>query len=307
MHKEKRGLGLFAASAGIAAVVTAGYEPVEVLLGWCGAAILRVLFAKTGCKEQGKRGAIITIVASIPIAAGLIWAAEQAFPQESTFPFVSLCVLMLLYRSMIGEKDNPRITENILGMGILPLVAVIGLFGVNDLDWTQMVPNKISGMQILIVACTAAPWWVVGKSDKEWGWFAVSGGTSLIMSMLTAGILGKGLRSHTGAPLYRAVQGIEIMGKLQRFEALLAAAILMGMCAFLMLIGEKLREATERICSDKSTKGWYIGILVLVFAIELVLRMEKTSLLAEIYWGVVLLYGVWIAFSKKVEISGNNA
>ena len=302
MGNHKRGAGLLAASVGIAAVVTAGFEPLEVLAGWMAAAILRLLISGIEGIEKTKGRAFFTIAASVPIAAGLVWAAEKAFPQESTFPFVSVCVLMLLYRMMIGEKGNAVITGNVLGLCILPLIGVIELFGVDHLDWTQMIPEKISGMRILMVLSAAAPWWAVENRRKEWGWFAASGAASLIMSILTVGILGKGLRAHTDAPFYRAVQGIEIFGKLQRFEALLAAAILMGVFAAVILVGEVLREATEALRPGEYKKSWYFCIVASVFAMELIIKavsVKKEMWLAGICAVLVLLYGLWLRLSEK--------
>lgn len=295
---------------GIAAVVTAGFEPLEVLVGWIGAAILRLAFSNIRGFGKTKGTACITVAAGIPITAGLVWAAEQAFPQESTFPFVSVCMLLLLYRTMIGEKENAVITGNVLGLCILPLVAVIELFGINHLDWTQMIPDGFSGMHVLIVMGAAAPWWAAGNKEKKWDWFLASGSASLLMSILTAGILGKGLRACTEATLYRAVQGIEIFGKLQRFEALLAAAILMGIFSAITLMGEKMKEAIEVLRDGKNEKGCYLWTMAAVFALELIIRSMKQAKgywITGLYWGLILLYGIWMALSKKVEKSEKRA
>lgn len=310
MRNRKRGAGLFASSVGIAAIVTAGFEPLEVLVGWIGAAILRLAFSNIRGFGKTNGTACITIAAGIPITAGLVWAAEQAFPQESTFPFVSVCMLLLLYRTMIGEKENAVITGNVLGLCILPLVAVIELFGINHLDWTQMIPDGFSGMHVLIVMGAAAPWWAAGNKEKKWDWFLASGSTSLLMSILTAGILEKGLRACTEDTLYRAVQGIEIFGKLQRFEALLAAAILMGIFSAITLMGEKMKEAIEVLGDDKKKKRCCLWTLGAVFAAELIVRsikQEKGYWITGIYWGLIVLYGLFTAFSDKVEKSEKSA
>ncbi|MDD6024345.1 MAG: hypothetical protein PUC06_08955 [Oscillospiraceae bacterium] len=309
MYHRKRGAGLFASSVGIAAVVTAGFEPLEVLVGWIGAGILRLVFMGAAGFGKEKGTAWITIAAGIPITAGLVWAAEQAFPQESTFPFVSGCILLLLYRIMIGEKENAVITGNVLGLCILPLIAVIELFGVKNLDWTQMMPYGFSGMHVLIVMGIATPWWAMESGEKPWSWFLASGGASVVMSTLTAGILGKALRAKTDAPLYRAVQGIEIFGKLQRFEALLAAAILMGIFSAAILMGEKMREAIE-VLGVENKKKYYLWIMAAVFATELIIRSVKQTngyWITGIYWGLILLYGIWVVFFNKVEKGENNA
>ena len=114
-----RNAGNLAAAVGISAVLTAGYSWLEVLLGWCVGAIL-CWGREIPWKWRRDRMPWIQPFIGTLLVAGAAQAAEQAFPEDSTFPFISLCMALLLWYGITGE-DAGRSAANVMGLLVLPL------------------------------------------------------------------------------------------------------------------------------------------------------------------------------------------
>ena len=301
--KGQRDAGLFAAVAGISAVVTAGFHWTEALLGWCLCAILRLILpAREG--ERGKLASVFLILGGVILAAAVAFAAEEAFPEESTFPFVSLGVMALLWRALIGERETGKRVGSVLGLILLPLLAAVILFGLSDIRWSENLPAALNWKHVWITVAVTSPWWCFGEEHRGWGWFGICAGTCVGMSLLTRGILGSALTEQVGQPLYRAVQTIHVLGVLQRFEALLAAAVLLGSFGMLLLAGELMARGLS-VLVPEGRKSWRLGVLTAAsFALELALRYcfgPGDSAIMTVFWGLIPIYALWVVFSKKRE------
>lgn len=301
--KLDKGPGTFAATVGISAVVTAGFGWLEVLLGWCIAGILRWLLPR---EKSGQYNIICmwgVFLLGIFLIGGIVVAAEKAFPEDGTFPFVSLGLLLLLYRSLIGEKDTGNMVSNVLGLMLLGLMGAVLLFGFSNVAWGELYPETFRWKRVWITAAIASPWWTE-KGEQKWGWFSVSALVCVGMSILCRGILGAALTEYSGLPLYQAVQTIRILGILQRFEALLAAAVLLGTFAMLTKVGSIIRNAAETIMPKVQNRKWAAVVILLAYLMEyLYLNLDQTwqEGISTVFWGMIPFFALGIVFSKKVE------
>lgn len=311
--KDKRDAGVFGAVAAVAATVTAGFSWVPVLIGWCIATIIFVLLP-TEERVRGKIWAWTVLLGGIFVIAAAALGAEQAFPENSTFPFVSIALLLLLWRAMCGANRAMGNVANLLGMFLLLFLVTVTLFGLGDVRWKENLPEMPTWQQIYITIGAASPWWCLRQGPrgrKTWGWYGASVGISLGLSLLTCGILGKGLVSQETAPLYRAVQTIRILGVLQRLEALLAAAVLMGAFCVLLLTGERIRQAGKIVLPGAS--GKWIGTAVGLggFLVEVALwLLTNRAIITEIisvFWGVIPILALWIVLFGKSRKTEKNA
>ena len=239
---------IYAATAGASAVMTAGMSPVSVALGW-GLGALAGALAKKLPETQGAILHLPWVLAVITLGA---WLGENAFPQESTFPFVSLCLLFLLYYAL--HRDCAGELGRILGKTLLGVTVFLLAAGWRDIHWQK--PELPQWKEILFSFLITIPWW--RRMDRKW--YGLSALSAAGLSVLTTGILGSALAGFVEAPFYRAVETIHIAGVLQRFEALMSGAVLLGAFS-LMLYGGALMKKEE---------SWKQNlVLITAFCIEL--------------------------------------
>lgn len=302
-----RDAGIFAASVAVTAIVTASYSWTVVLLGWIIGAVVMLLTQNRSGSTVEKGSACVILLGGILVLAAAALGAEDAFPEDSTFPFVSAGLFLLLWRAMCGERETGGVTANLLGMILLPVLAVVVIFGLKDVSWTENKQLGGSWMQVLAATAAVCPWWCFrqGKlKGRNWGWFLASASLSVGMCLLTRGILGSGLVEAEPFPLYRAVQSIRILGVLQRMEALLAATVLMGAFSVMLLTGEQVADALD-VLLPKQKKKWKSGCALLAaFLIENGFRALQSGTAKEIqavFWGLLLVLALWVVFSRKNE------
>lgn len=303
----KRDAGIFAAAVGISAMVTAGFGWLPVLIGWCIGAVVLLLLPERREGDMGKLTAVVVLAGGILVLAAGALGAEDAFPEDTTFPFISISMLVLTWRSLCGEKDTGGRVVNLLGLILLPMVGAVLLFGLKDVRWIENLPAVRSWWQIPVTVAVTSPWWCLrgGAMEKKgWFWYAMAGVFGIGMSLLTHGILGNGLVAAEKFPLYRAVQTIRILGVLQRMEAVLAAAVLMGAFCVMVLVGGQMRMALDVLLPETKRRWKAAWTLAVAFGVECCLKLVEfgeKSVLETVFWGVVLLLALWMVFSEKVE------
>ena len=303
----KRDAGIFAAVVGVSAIVTSGFGWLPVLIGWCIGTVVMLLLPEDRGPGMGKVTAVVVLVGSVVILAAGALGAEDAFPEDTTFPFISVSMLLLTWRSLCGQRDTGSGVANLLGLILLPVMGVVLLFGLRDVRWTENLPLGEPWWQIPVTVAVTSAWWCFrsGEMKKQsWFWYAMAGAFSVGMSLLTCGILGRGLVEAESFPLYRAVQTIRILGVLQRMEALLAAAVLMGAFCIMVLVGDCMRTALD-VLMPKTKRRWKTGgALLAAFAVELGARMLKNGIIEvvePVFWGFIPLLALWMVLLGKKE------
>lgn len=303
----KRDAGLFAAVVGVSAMVTAGFGWLPVLIGWCIGTVVLLLLPERRKTGMGKFTAVVVLVGGIFVLAAGALGAEDAFPEDTTFPFISAAMLLLVWRSMCGEKNTGSAVANLLGLVLLPMVGVVLLFGLKDVRWAENLPLGEPWWQIPVTVAVTSPWWCFRSGTMEkrsWLWYGLAAVFSVGMSLLTRGILGRGLVLAEEFPLYRAVQTIRILGVLQRMEALLAAAVLMGAFCIMAFVASKMTEALEVLLPGTKRRWKAAWTLAAAFAVEFCLRTMKIRMydvLEAVFWGMIPVLALWMVFSGKIE------
>lgn len=303
----RKNAGIFAAVTGVSAIVTAGYSWLTVAVGWCVGTVVLVLLSLWKGEKSGKLPALVILLGGIVIVAAAAAGAEDAFPEDTTFPFISAVLLLILWRAMCGERETPASTANVLGLILLPILAVLVVFGLKDVRWTQTLPRQYDWSQAMIAAAVTSPWWAFhggAFTKKTWLWYGASAAISLGLCLLTHGILGANLVEHEAFPLYRAVQTIRILGMLQRLEALLAAGVLLGAFAVMLLMAENMRGALDVLLPGGKI-FWKSGaVLLLAFVLETAVRwtgFDETWFGLTLFWGLVFVLALWIVFFGKMK------
>ena len=87
-------------------------------------------------------------------------------------------------------------------------------------------------------------------------------------------------------------------------EALLAAVVLMGAFAVMLLTGDKVALALDVLLPEKKRK-WKCGVTLLaVFALENGVRLIKSGVMdiaGTVFWGLAPILALWVVFSGKRE------
>ena len=297
--KVNRNAGNLGAAVGISAVLTAGYSWLEVLLGWCIGAIL-CWGREIPWKWRKGRMPWIQLFVGTLLVAGAAQAAEQAFPEDSTFPFISLCMALLLWYGVTGE-DAGRSAANVMGLLVLPLMAVVVVFGGISAQWTELKPQSAQISHVGIAALVSLLM-VRGRGRKQWSWFTCAAILGVGLSVVTQGALGRALVREEGAPLFRAVQTIRIFGKVQRIEAVLAAATLIGAFSAMLIGGELLRSGM----GNNKNKWCYLLPIAIGIGLESIYRCVGEgvqSVMEAVFWGALAVYALWIVILEKNEKS----
>ncbi len=306
--KTHREAGLFGASVAIGAMATAGISWGPVLAGWALGTLLLLVLPSRGA-VQSRGSALALLIGGILVMAAAALGAEDAFPEDGTFPFVSAALLLLLWRAMCGERRTPGDVANLLGMFLLAVLGTVTVFGLQNVRWEEVKAPGWSWRQALIALAATSPWWGLRQGEKTrrmWLWYGASGVLCLSFSLLTWGILGGGLTPLERFPLYRAVQTIRILGTLQRLEALLAASVLMGAFCVMLLTGQRTNQALDCLLPNWKRK-WKSGAVILVaFLVEWGFRLlpEVAAAAGEtVFWVVIPILVLVVVLSKKSEKS----
>ena len=296
--KKQKGAGCFAATVGVSSVVTAGYRWYEVLLGWGIGGCIWVLmrYKQPWCKKHTWKG--VEQVVGVVLAAGALWVAEEAFPQDSTFPFVSVCLTILLWYSMRGSETGGIAAGNLIGLLMLPMMVMLAGFGCGELDWSQLRCEGVRWQHVAIPAVISLMW---GRNIREsWRWYLAGGGINTLLCVVTAGRLGAALAEQDAAPLYHAVQTIRLFGTEQRIEALTAAVILMGAYGTILSAGDLM--ANEEHTGGTGEKIKYAGLLLLSLLLETAYRYGNQRIaltMATAFWGIMACFALWVVIFEK--------
>mgnify|MGYP007070325630 CR=1 FL=1 len=207
----------------------------------------------------------------------------------------------------MGARAGMEYTGNILGMILLAVFGGILLFGLEDVQWNENIPEIPSWQQAWISAATTGPWWLLDRGKRTgatWLWYGAGGLVSMGLSLLTHGALGRGLAAWTSYPLYRTVQTIRILGVLQRLEAFLAGAVLMGAFGLLLILAEPAGTALDILLPKVRTEWKGSGLMTAVFLLEWAARLLPEDMhgwMETVFWGFLPLLALWVVGSTKSE------
>ena len=264
---------------------------IGAVLCWC--ASMPWKWRRTGARWQH-------VCIGTLLIAGAAQAAEQAFPEDSTFPFISLCMAFLLWYGICGT-DTGRAAANGMGLLVLPLTALIVGFGGVSAQWSELRPDGFSIAHVGITALVSLLL-IQGQGGKRWRWFTATAILAVGLSAITQGALGRALVQTEKAPLFRAVQTIRIFGKVQRIEAILAAGTLIGAFSAMLIGGELLKTGM----GTKRPKWIFLVPIAVALGLESVYRCVENavqSVMEAVFWGVMAGYALWIVILEKTAKS----
>lgn len=294
MKETENGSAALGAAIGLSMVITAGFTWYETALGWCiGGLMWKYMPPKARHWGWG------AVAYSVVLIGMVLSIAENAFPQDGTFPFVSLGMSLLLYKTIIAGKETGTRVANVLGLMVLLLVGIILLTGMENLDWKQQIRGGVQWQRVLVTIGVTTPLWSEGEERIDGKWMLTGGILSVLISVMVRGTLGTALTEYSDQPFYDADETIELFGHM---EALVAVGILLGTYGMLCWVGGRLKTAIEAKVPVKQEK-WMVGLILgIAFIGEWgyqQMNPVEQGKISTIFWGITAVGSLCVAFLRK--------
>lgn len=224
----------------------------SALAGGIGAILLYELRLKlpTG-KAPGLIAALQVLWLAVPLAV-FAAVARELFPDAANGVYVPLVVLALSWLLARHPRDGVLACCVIVAYFLLAAVAVVCVFSLPGVQWRWLSPTfdwmeaaialSIAGGGMAL--STAVPG---GKPGRLWRWIAF--GCPAVIAAVVAGNLSRPLAAQQAGAFYALSRSISLFGVVERFEALVASCLTLGLCgacALLLHAGRKLIPAKGR-------------------------------------------------------------
>lgn len=218
----------------------------------------------------------------------------EAFPMVEGYPMIPLTVLAL---SAWAAHHSDAVGARMASM-LLPLLGVfyllIVIFGLKEVKATTWKQNDFDLRAVCVMLLPLGA--VLLKRGqgriRAYAWIigAAAAASALALVALPWG------------SLYRAVMSISVLGIMERFEALLCAAMAMGGVCLCTLLGRAGLGAAQACTEKKETTEILYWILAII-GLALTDRQKTGPLLTGclVFWVILPLLTLWIEKSKKDE------
>lgn len=219
----------------------------------------------------------------------------EAFPGLPVDPLVPLTILALSAWSCHSSPDVPARVSTVLLPFLVAFFALVAIFGWRDAD---VFPEKREAFDLRCICVLTLPMAVTllrcgeGKT-KCWFWVPAA----LIWAALLA------WTSGAYESLYEACMSIHVFGVMERFEALLSAAMAAGGYSLCALLGSSGMGLIRAKAEEKKKTAKILFWIVAIAGMALTKRQNTVVLLVcnLLFWGILPVGILWIAKSKKDE------
>ena len=225
-------------------------------------ALLGGVLAALACRYAGTPRAL-RVLRALWLAAPLCMGAKAAqalFPDVAGSLYVPAVVLALAWLMARQSRNGLLACCAVVGFFVLGAVGIVSVFSLPKLSlrWLRPAPTfdgflcalAVGSGGMLLAECGERP-------GPGWRWSALL--APAILSALAGGCLSRPLAARQTSAFYTLSRGVSLFGVAERFEALIAACLTLGLCSACALI---LRAARELLKSDWS-------ILLLPIALSL--------------------------------------
>ena len=242
----------FAVTAGAALCGHMSWLP--TLVGGLGAILLYELRLKRPVgKVPGLIAALQVLWLAVPLAV-FAAVARDLFPDASNEVYVPLVVLALSWLLARHPRDGVLACCVIVAYFLLAAVAVVCVFSLPGLQWRWLSPS-FDWMEALTALAFAGGGMALSsavpgvKPGKLWRWIAFL--CPAVIAAVVAGSLSEPLARQQDAAFYTLSRSISLFGVVERFEALVASCLTLGLCSACAL----LLHAARQLIPSKGRDG----------------------------------------------------
>lgn len=192
-------------------------------------------------------GTPLRVLRVLWLAAPLSVGAQSAralFPDVSATPYVPVVVLALAWLLACQPRSGLLACCAVAGFFVLGAVGVVSLFSLPKLTLRWLIPAPslngflcalaIGSGGTLLTECGEQP-------GPRWRWSACL--TPAVLSALAGGCLSYPLAARQASAFYTLSRGVSLFGVTERFEALIAACLTLGLCSACALLLWAARRA----------------------------------------------------------------
>ncbi len=224
------GLWLLSAAVTAGAALCGHFSWASALLGGV-LGLLAVRFARPS--------GTVTVLQTAWLAAPLCVAANGA---SALFPggiYVPAVVLGLAWLLACHSREGVLCCCAIIGFFVLGAIGVVSMFCLPDLRFAWLRPT-LSLDEVLIALAVGSGGTLLARAVPEakpgsgWRWAAAM--APAILAALVSGGLSRPLAARQASAFYSLSRAVSLFGVAERFEALLAACLMMGLCSVCTLM-----------------------------------------------------------------------
>lgn len=221
-------------------------------------------------KHMGIPGKLLLGVMLVWNVAAMAWAAslaDAAFPMVDGFPVLSWVLLAVAAWGSVKGIGACARCSGVLCLLLLGLYGAVIVFAVPDIKWENL---QVIGKPEDTIWCAglflpvAGIWYLPCQATRKtpaWGMGILIPAFSVMLSVITAGVLSPALAASRTVPFYDVAQSVSLFGVIERIEPLLSAAMTMGLFALLSIQVSVCQALAEAF------KPWrYYGVLCCVVA-----------------------------------------
>lgn len=232
---------------------------------------------------------VLWLAASLAVFASV---ARDLFPDAANGMYVPLVVLALSWLLARHPRDGVLACCVIVAYFVLAAVAVVCVFSLPGLQWRWLSPS-FDWMEAVIALSIALGGMALSsavpgvKPGRLWRWIAFL--CPVAIAAVVAGNLSRPLAAQQDAAFYTLSRSISLFGVVERFEALVASCLTLGLCSACALLLHAARQLIPKRGRD--------GVTAFLCLAALLGSFLRLSLLIPAV-GTVIVW-VLLPFAKK--------
>ena len=262
--------------------------------------------------ELGKWLSLVELAwISIVLGAAGRWMAGS-WTDGNVYPAVPLILLALGAAS--SSRGNDAAAR--AGSAVFWLVALVYSIevaaGAGRVEWKELAAADRS-VDLQLVAILLIPAVTVflpgGKRRLSVGAAVAVGAFAAVLSVLVTGTLSLPVARSVESPFYEWVEGMNLAGTMQRFEAVASVGLTMGWFALVSLLLCVAGTLAKRTKEGSYRKGvWSAAVFAGIIMVSKVRIIPEIMVIGSLLlWVIVPLVMGVIDRNKKLKISENNA
>ncbi len=231
------GMWLFSFGLTAGAVLCGRFGWLPALLGGTAGALVCRL-----CRDRQEPPAAVRAVQTLWLAVPLCVAANGAqalFPAGSDSLYVPSVVLGLAWLLSRHSRQGVRCCCAIAGFFVLGALGVVAVFCLPDLCLRWLRPS-FSWQEVLAALAVGSGGMLLARADQEAKpgptWRGAAALAPAALAALVSGCLSRPLAARQPSAFYTLSRAVSLFGVAERFEALIAACLTLGLCSACTLL-----------------------------------------------------------------------
>ena len=228
----------------------------------CTAACWILQTMTSACNNDGKWVNLLNLIWAALLISQLCEYPITVWPKNERTPAVPLALLALAAWAVAkGEECSPRAGNGIFWClfvlyGVV-CVSAVKLVRLENLAWKEQAFDPLLGVAFLIPAA------ITGKEKGSTKGILGSVAFGVLVSVLTIGSLSLKVVKKINVPFYQLSRSISFLGFAERFESIVAAAMMLGyFTCFTVILSSVKRRKEVWLCAVMASATYLYGIQI---------------------------------------------